>query len=141
MVFWFDFFLGEGVNCSIFMKNTWSETHHQGMSLMYHEIKCRIKFQNAISHDFTSTCGVKQIDVLSPTLFNLYINNLVNKGGWLRFQFSVFRLLTDFVCLYNYEFWLSLCKIVRSTVILEQFTPHPQIESNHHVLFWYLFLL
>jgi hypothetical protein len=28
------------------------------------------------------------------------------------------RLLTDFVCLYNYEFWLSLCKIVRSSVIL-----------------------
>ena len=32
--------------------------------------------------------------------------------------FTVFRLLTDFVCLYNYEFWLSLCKIVRSPVIL-----------------------
>ena len=32
--------------------------------------------------------------------------------------FTVFRLLTDFVCLYNYEFWLSLCKIVRSLVIL-----------------------
>jgi hypothetical protein len=27
-------------------------------------------------------------------------------------------LLTDFVCLYNYEFWFSLCKIVRSSVIL-----------------------
>jgi hypothetical protein len=48
---------------------------------MYHETKCRIKFHNAISHDFTPTCGVKQIDVLSPTLFNLYINNLVNKGN------------------------------------------------------------
>ena len=32
--------------------------------------------------------------------------------------FTVFRLLTDFVCLYNYEFGLSLCKIVRSSVIL-----------------------
>jgi hypothetical protein len=32
--------------------------------------------------------------------------------------FTVFRLLTDFVCLYNYEFWLSLCKIVRSSVVL-----------------------
>jgi hypothetical protein len=32
--------------------------------------------------------------------------------------FTVFRSLTDFVCLYNYEFWLSLCKIVRSSVIL-----------------------
>jgi hypothetical protein len=27
-------------------------------------------------------------------------------------------LLTDSVCLYTYEFWLSLCKIVRSSVIL-----------------------
>jgi hypothetical protein len=36
---------------------------------MYHETKCRIKFQNGISHDFTSTCGVKQNDVLSPTNF------------------------------------------------------------------------
>ena len=58
-----------------------SEAHHQGMSLMYHETKCRIKFQNVISHDFISICGVKKIDVLSPTLFNLYINNLVNKGN------------------------------------------------------------
>ena len=33
-------------------------------------------------------------------------------------RFSVFRLLTDFVCLYTYEFWLSLSKIVRSSVIL-----------------------
>jgi hypothetical protein len=32
--------------------------------------------------------------------------------------FTVFRLLTDFVCLYTYEFLLSLCKIVRSSVIL-----------------------
>ena len=32
--------------------------------------------------------------------------------------FIVYRLLTDFVCLYNYEFWLSLCKIVRSSIIL-----------------------
>ena len=33
-------------------------------------------------------------------------------------QFSVFRLLTDFVCLYTYEFWLSFWKTVRSPVIL-----------------------
>ena len=32
--------------------------------------------------------------------------------------FTVFRLLTDFVCLYTYEFWLSLWKIVGSSVIL-----------------------
>ena len=34
------------------------------------------------------------------------------------YVFTVFRLLTDFVCLYSYEFWLSLCKIVRSSEIL-----------------------
>jgi hypothetical protein len=33
-------------------------------------------------------------------------------------QFSGFRLLTDCVCLYTYEFWLSRWKIVRSSVIL-----------------------
>ena len=27
-------------------------------------------------------------------------------------------ITTDFVCLYTYEFWLSLWKIVRSSVIL-----------------------
>ena len=32
--------------------------------------------------------------------------------------FTVFRLLTDFVSLYTYEFWLSLCKIVWSSVIV-----------------------
>jgi hypothetical protein len=32
--------------------------------------------------------------------------------------YVIFRLLTDFFCLYTYEFWLSLCKIVRSSVIL-----------------------
>ena len=32
--------------------------------------------------------------------------------------FPFFQLLTDFVCLYNYEFCLSLWKIVRSLVIL-----------------------
>jgi hypothetical protein len=33
-------------------------------------------------------------------------------------SFLMSSLLTDFVCLYNYEFGLSLCKIVRSSVIL-----------------------
>ena len=32
--------------------------------------------------------------------------------------FTVFRLLTDFVCLYTYKFWLSLWKIVRRSLIL-----------------------
>jgi hypothetical protein len=44
--------------------------------------------------------------------------------------FTIFRLLNDFVCLYTYEFWLSLCKIARSSVIslLPLFT-----ENNQHI--------
>ena len=34
------------------------------------------------------------------------------------YGFHSLRLLTDFVCLYTYEFWFSLCKIIRSSVIL-----------------------
>ena len=45
-----------------------------------------------------------------------FFRNACTKSGSLRF--SVFRLLTDFVCLYTYEFLLSLCKIARSSVIL-----------------------
>jgi hypothetical protein len=44
--------------------------------------------------------------------------------------FTVFRLLTDFVCLYTYEFWLSLCKIVRSSVILAL----PLLKSSTYYL-------
>jgi hypothetical protein len=50
-----------------------------------------------------------------------YFRNACTKSGSLRF--SVFRLLTDFVCLYNYEFRFSFCKIARSSVIL-LFTSH-----------------
>jgi hypothetical protein len=62
---------------------------------------------------------------LTPPLFNWNtctkpLNVNVCKEYQVRVitVFTVFRLLTDFVCLYNYEFWLSLCKIVRSSVIL-----------------------
>ena len=34
------------------------------------------------------------------------------------YGFHSFPMLPDFVCLYNYEIWLSLCKIVLSSVIL-----------------------
>ena len=43
---------------------------------MYQDTRCRIKFQNGLSQFFPSTCGVKQGDVLSPILFNLFINGL-----------------------------------------------------------------
>jgi predicted membrane protein len=37
---------------------------------------------------------------------------------WKKGKSNSDKIWTDFVCLYNYEFWLSLCKIVRSSVIL-----------------------
>ena len=50
---------------------------------MYQDTHCKIKFKTGISkdfisRDFVSTCGVKQRDVLSPILFNLYINSIVD---------------------------------------------------------------
>ena len=45
---------------------------------MYQNTRCRIKFPNGLSQYFPSTCGVKQGDVLSPTLFNLFINGLID---------------------------------------------------------------
>jgi hypothetical protein len=46
------------------------------------------------------------------------VNTLLNYQVRIITVFTVFRLLTDFVFLYTYEFWLSLCKIARSSVIL-----------------------
>jgi len=34
------------------------------------------------------------------------------------YGFHSFPVVTDFVCLYNYEFWLSLCKIIPDFVCL-----------------------
>ena len=63
-----------------------------------------------------------------------FFRNACTKSGSLRF--SVFRLLTDFLCLYNYEFWLSLCKIFRSSVILLLLLFSPYRPEILHRL-WY----
>jgi hypothetical protein len=49
----------------------------------------------------------------------LKCNNYVLAIGLFRaFPSNKIFPLDDFVCLYTYEFWLSLCKIARSSVIL-----------------------
>ena len=45
---------------------------------MYQNPSCRIKFKQGLSRNFISKRGVKQGDVLSAVLFNLYINDLIS---------------------------------------------------------------
>ena len=45
---------------------------------MYTDTTCKIKFSNGLSNPFLSERGVKQGDVLSPLLFNFFINNIVD---------------------------------------------------------------
>ena len=43
---------------------------------MYEKINLRIKLGNNLTDNLTSNIGVLQGDNLSPTLFNIYINDL-----------------------------------------------------------------
>jgi hypothetical protein len=53
-------------------------------------------------------------ELLNKCMDKPYLAHLLSS----EYNHHVFRLLTDCVCLYTYEFWLSLWKIVRSSVIL-----------------------
>ena len=46
---------------------------------MYQNTNCRVKYSNGTSKVFPSSCGVKQGDVLSPLLFNIFINGITDK--------------------------------------------------------------
>jgi hypothetical protein len=77
-----------------------------------------LQYSNTISimsNQFLGT-GMARFGALKSDSTHHFFRNACTKSGSLRF--SAFQLLTDFVCLYTYEFWLSLCKIVRSSVIL-----------------------
>ena len=45
---------------------------------MYKDIKCRVKFKGSLSEEFIYSIGVRQGCVLSPLLFNLFINSIVD---------------------------------------------------------------
>jgi hypothetical protein len=77
------------------------------VALKGHRFDCSLQIISTSSHMHTT---------LTRHIHPLNIHDL--SVASYRERFTVFRLLTDFVCLYNYEFWLSLCKIVRSSVIL-----------------------
>ena len=58
---------------------------------------------------YANSCMVSSIALKSDSTHHFFRNDCT-KSGSLR--------LTDFVCLYTYEFWLSLWKIVRISVTL-----------------------
>lgn len=79
--------------CFVDYKQAFDRIWHQGLLLkltrmginnnlfrminsMYSKIELQIKHGNSLTNKFTSTLGVRQGDNLSPTLFNLYINDL-----------------------------------------------------------------
>ena len=48
------------------------------IAIMYAQNSARVRWNSSISESFYMTCGVKQGGILSPFLFNLYLETLIN---------------------------------------------------------------
>ena len=115
--------LSDNDRCSVCPLHRVEDLQHFALECpLYEDIRAEILSQNE------NMCSPVNIWVLSLRSFRhtisfyLCLVTMDSVQKWVKNRvitvFTVFRLLTDFVCLYNYEFWLSLCKIVRSSVIL-----------------------
>jgi hypothetical protein len=71
-----------------------------------------------LKSNFRSSNLIRTLDKRIVNSCVLYFNRINMLGRLLRPRIHWSTNLTDFVCLYNYEFWLSLFKIVRSSGIL-----------------------
>jgi hypothetical protein len=94
-------------------------------SVQYCSEVCQlIATDRLLSHDTSGSLPIK-LNAAIPVNYSwvsLYNHNPHNFTVLYQVRvimvFTVFRLLTDFFGLYTNQFWLSLCKIVRSSVIL-----------------------
>jgi hypothetical protein len=92
---------------------SWDDRNCSYGHQLYPSVCCKMLFYAERNYTMNKTSWYSSVTKLLK-IFNIQDTmHLKEKTN----QLTVFRLLTDFVCLYNYEFWLSLCKIVRSSVI------------------------
>ena len=50
------------------------------IKLSYSNLKSRLKFDNRVRSDFICCLGVRQGECLSPILFSMYLNDIVNEN-------------------------------------------------------------